>query len=150
MKPLIENGRLYIAMPPLYKLDYPNDEVRKGFVSLVGNSYFHKPSEDNDNWILEMDDMLRECDLDGVRDAFTSFLASIPYEANKDEIKIYDFWPKRSGQNVIYYKDAELHKIHPNNRVYKAETNMKFFPLNVDNISQYLEPRQPRKLGCRG
>ena len=23
MRPLIENGRLYIAMPPLYKLDYP-------------------------------------------------------------------------------------------------------------------------------
>jgi len=44
----------------VYKLDYPNDEVRKGFVSLVGNSYFRKPSEDNDNWILEMDNMLRE------------------------------------------------------------------------------------------
>ena len=29
--------------------------------------------------------MLRRCDLDGVRDAFTAFLASIPYEANKDE-----------------------------------------------------------------
>ena len=69
----------------VYKLDYPNDEVRKGFVSLIGNSYFNKPPEDSDNWILELDDMLRECDLDGVRDAFTSFLSSIPYEANKDE-----------------------------------------------------------------
>ena len=29
--------------------------------------------------------MLRECDLDGVHYAFKSFLASIPYEANKDE-----------------------------------------------------------------
>ncbi|MDO5149895.1 MAG: AAA family ATPase [Oscillospiraceae bacterium] len=69
----------------VYKLDYPNDEVRKGFVSLIGNSYFNKPPEDSDNWILDLDDMLRECDLDGVRDAFTSFLSSIPYEANKDE-----------------------------------------------------------------
>ena len=69
----------------VYKLDYPNDEVRKGFVSLIGNSYFRKPPEDNDNWILELDDMLRECDLDGVRKAFRSFLSSIPYEANKDE-----------------------------------------------------------------
>jgi hypothetical protein len=69
----------------VYKLDFPNDEVRKGFVSLIGNSYFRKPPEDNDNWIFGIDDMLRECDLDGVRDAFTSFLASIPYEANKDE-----------------------------------------------------------------
>ena len=69
----------------VYKLDYPNDEVRKGFVSLIGNSYFRSPPEDNDNWILELDDMLRECDLDGVRKAFRSFLSSIPYEANKDE-----------------------------------------------------------------
>ena len=74
----------------VYKLDYPNDEVRKGFVSLIGNSYFNKPPEDSDNWILELDDMLRECDLDGVRDAFTSFLSSIPYEANKDE-RLRDF-----------------------------------------------------------
>ena len=29
--------------------------------------------------------MLRRCDLEGVRDAVTAFLASIPYEANKDE-----------------------------------------------------------------
>lgn len=56
------------------------------------------------------------------------------YEANKDEIKVYGFWPKRLGQNVIYYKDTELDKIYPNNRVLKAETNMSFFPLNVDNI----------------
>lgn len=56
------------------------------------------------------------------------------YEANKDEIKVYGFWPKRSGRNVIYFKDAELSNIYANNRVYKAETNMNFFPLNVDNI----------------
>ena len=69
----------------VYRLDFPNDEVRKGFVSLISNSHFNKNSADTDNWIFKLDDMLRECDLDGVRDAFTSFLSSIPYEANKDE-----------------------------------------------------------------
>ena len=69
----------------MYKLDYPNDEVRRGFVSLMANSYFHTKEVDNENWIIQIDDMLRDCDLDGVRDAFTTFLASIPYEANKDE-----------------------------------------------------------------
>ena len=69
----------------MYNLDYPNDEVRRGFVSLMANSYFHTKEADNQNWIIQVDDMLRDCDLDGVRDAFTSFLASIPYEANKDE-----------------------------------------------------------------
>ena len=69
----------------MYNLDYPNDEVRRGFVSLMANSYFHTKEADNENWIIGIDDMLRDCNLDGVRDAFTAFLASIPYEANKDE-----------------------------------------------------------------
>lgn len=69
----------------MYNLDYPNDEVRRGFVSLMANSYFHTKEVDNENWIIQIDDMLRDCDLDGVRDSFTAFLASIPYEANKDE-----------------------------------------------------------------
>ena len=69
----------------LYRLDFPNDEVRKGFVSLLGNSYFNIPAVENINWVVKIDDMLRECDLDGVHEAFKSFLASIPYEANKDE-----------------------------------------------------------------
>lgn len=64
------------------------------------------------------------------------------YEANKDEIKVYGFWPKRSGQNIIYYKDTELDKIHPNNRVYKAETNTHFFPLNIDNIKDQITLNQ--------
>ena len=68
-----------------YFLDFPNNEVRKGFVTLTANSFFGKTEEQPDNWIKNLDRMLKRCDLDGVRDAFTSFLASIPYEANKDE-----------------------------------------------------------------
>ena len=68
-----------------YLLDFPNDEVRKGFVTLIANSYFKKTEDAPDNWVKNLDRMLKRCDLDGVRDAFTSFLASIPYEANKDE-----------------------------------------------------------------
>ena len=73
-----------------YILDYPNDEVRKGFVSLVSNSYLKADNASQDNWLLELNRMLRHCDLDGVRDAYTSFLASIPYEANKD-VRAKDF-----------------------------------------------------------
>lgn len=68
-----------------YKLDYPNEEVRKGFMCLMANSYFHIDAVDNQNFILQLDDMLREANLDGIRTAFTAFLSSIPYEANKDE-----------------------------------------------------------------
>ena len=69
----------------LYTLDFPNDEVRRGFAVLLANSYFRKNDADVDNAIIRISRMLRCCDLDGVRDAFTAFLASIPYEANKDE-----------------------------------------------------------------
>ncbi len=68
-----------------YMLDYPNDEVRKGFVTLMANSYFGKKVEYPENFIKNLDRMLRRSDLDGIRDAFTAFLSSIPYEANKDE-----------------------------------------------------------------
>ena len=73
-----------------YLLDFPNAEVRKGFVTLIANSYFKKTEDAPDNWVKNLDRMLKRCDLDGVHDAFTSFLASIPYEANKDE-KAKDF-----------------------------------------------------------
>ncbi len=87
----------------VYKLDFPNSEVRKGFLSLIANSYFNKQSAENDNWIFKVDDMLRESNLDGVRDAFTSFLSSIPYEANKDE-RAKDFETHFSYTFYIIFK----------------------------------------------
>ena len=74
----------YDDIDEVYKLDYPNDEVRKGFVALIANSYFRVKTA-NANWVLELNRMLRKGDLESVRDAFTAFLSSIPYEANKDE-----------------------------------------------------------------
>ena len=68
-----------------YTLDYPNVEVRKGFVALMANSYLKKDESEAAYWIVNLDRMLRCGELDEVRDAFTAFLASIPYEANKDE-----------------------------------------------------------------
>ena len=38
----------------MYTLDYPNDEVRRGFVSLMANSYFHTKEVDNENWIYAL------------------------------------------------------------------------------------------------
>ena len=74
----------YDARRQLYTLDFPNDEVRNSFVLLVSNGYFMQKEENIDNWILNLSDLFDKCDLDGIRDAFTSFLASIPYEADKD------------------------------------------------------------------
>ena len=68
-----------------YTLDYPNVEVSKGFVTLMANSYLKKDESEAAYWIVNLDRMLRRGDLEEARDAFTAFLASIPYEANKDE-----------------------------------------------------------------
>ena len=68
-----------------YTLDYPNVEVSKGFVTLMANSYLKKDESEAAYWIVNLDRMLRRGDLNEVRDAFIAFLASIPYEANKDE-----------------------------------------------------------------
>lgn len=68
-----------------YCLDYPNVEVTKGFVALMAHSYFKKPEYEISSWITSLDRMLRRGGLAEIREAFTAFLASIPYEANKDE-----------------------------------------------------------------
>lgn len=68
----------------IYTLDFPNDEVKSGFSTLIANGYLKTKEDDFDNWVFSLNRMLRRCDLNGVRDAFTSFLASIPYEADKD------------------------------------------------------------------
>ncbi len=75
----------YDKTDKVYRLDFPNDEVKSGLATLIANGYFKKDNDDLDCRILKISRMLRRCDLDGVRDAFTSFLSSIPYEANKDE-----------------------------------------------------------------
>lgn len=67
-----------------YLLDYPNDEVRKGLTMLIANGYFSKTCEPIDYWVKNLDRMLCRGDLQGIMDAYASFLASIPYEADKD------------------------------------------------------------------
>ena len=73
-----------------YLLDFPNDEVRKGFIALTANGYFKKREVETVNWIGDLSEMLYRGDLESVREAYTSFLASIPYEANKD-VRALDF-----------------------------------------------------------
>lgn len=88
---LYQSGYLTIKSYDLwsrtYKLDFPNQEVGEGFLSLVATDYL-RPAELVDNWIINVGRMLRSARLDDLRDAFTSFLASIPYEANKNQIAL--------------------------------------------------------------
>ncbi|MCQ2306788.1 MAG: ATP-binding protein [Bacteroidales bacterium] len=67
-----------------YALDFPNNEVRKGFVALLANDYCGRRN-DTKNLVLDINDMLKQCRLDDLRDALTGFFGSIPYDANYQE-----------------------------------------------------------------
>lgn len=40
-----------------YLLDFPNDEVRSGFLTLVASSYL-KPSKLTDAWVIQVVDVM--------------------------------------------------------------------------------------------
>ena len=61
-----------------FLLDFPNNEVKSGFVSLVASSYL-KPRENLQSWIRSAVIALRQGDTEQLRTLFTSFLADIPY-----------------------------------------------------------------------
>ena len=61
-----------------FLLDFPNNEVKNGFVSLVASDYL-KPREDMSGWVIDVVKSLKGCDLEQLRRLFTSFLSGIPY-----------------------------------------------------------------------
>jgi len=67
-----------------YQLDFPNNEVRNGFITLLANNYCNIKN-DPKNLVLDINDMLDECRLDDIHKTLTGFFASIPYNANYQE-----------------------------------------------------------------
>ena len=67
-----------------YTLDFPNNEVKSGFVTMIANSYFGLKSSAT-SWIDDMVDALEDGDLEQLRKLLTSFLASIPYTERRKE-----------------------------------------------------------------
>ena len=67
-----------------YLLDFPNDEVKNGFISVLANDYL-KPRKDVNNWTQDVIDALDEGNLEQFRKLLTSFLADIPYSMRRKE-----------------------------------------------------------------
>ena len=65
-----------------FKLDFPNNEVKNGLVTMVANSYL-KGREDTGNVVRNLVNALDRCDLDAFRECFDTFLASIPYDVRR-------------------------------------------------------------------
>ena len=67
-----------------FLLDYPNNEVKKGFLSLVAAGYFNT-RESVGSWIMSAVGQLKKGLIDDFRESLTSFLASIPYTMRRKE-----------------------------------------------------------------
>jgi len=67
-----------------YLLDFPNNEVKNGFVTMVAADYL-KNRTDAGSWARDVVKALRMGDLDLFYKLFTSFLAEIPYSMRRKE-----------------------------------------------------------------
>lgn len=67
-----------------FLLDYPNDEVKRGFVTLMANNYL-EPKDNIDNWIVTAISALRKGLLDDFQVHLTAFLSSIPYTMRRKD-----------------------------------------------------------------
>ena len=62
-----------------YKLDFPNEEVRQGFLAIIASDYF-KTSDSPQSWASRIIRALNSADMERLEKLFTAFFASIPYE----------------------------------------------------------------------
>jgi len=67
-----------------FLLDFPNNEVKKGFVTLVANNYLQS-DKDSGSWARDIVGALKTGDLKQVHKLLTSFLADIPYSMRRKE-----------------------------------------------------------------
>ena len=67
-----------------YLLDFPNDEVKNGFVTMTANSYL-SVREDAGSWVRSAVVALKRGELEKFKALLTSFLASIPYTVRRKE-----------------------------------------------------------------
>lgn len=65
-----------------YLLDFPNDEVRKGFLSVLAAGYLRPRHDEVTSWVADAVDLLEDGQTDALRDSFTAFLSDIPYDAH--------------------------------------------------------------------
>lgn len=67
-----------------FLLDYPNNEVKRGFLTMAAASYFNT-RERIGSWIDDTVSQLKEGRIEDFRVGLTSFLASIPYTMRRKE-----------------------------------------------------------------
>ena len=67
-----------------FLLDFPNNEVRKGFITMIATDYL-KTKDSTNGWTLDVVNALEHGDLEQFRKLLTGFLADIPYTMRRKE-----------------------------------------------------------------
>ena len=68
----------------VYRLDFPNEEVRSGMVALLASDYFSDENYSN-SWLVDVTRALRSGDIEKFKLQLTSFLANISYRFQRKE-----------------------------------------------------------------
>ncbi len=67
-----------------YLLDFPNDEVKNGFLTMITTNYL-QPKEQTDAFVLQVTNAMETGRCDELHTLFTSFFASIPYSQRRKD-----------------------------------------------------------------
>ena len=74
----------YDPLLDVYRLDFPNEEVRSGMISALASDYF-SPGNYSDSWIVDVTRTLLSGDLDKFKLQLTAFLANISYRFQRKQ-----------------------------------------------------------------
>ena len=72
----------YDLLTRTYLLDFPNNEVRQGFLTLIASNYL-KTKEEPISWVQEAFRQLNRGDVEPFCESLTAFLSSIPYDRHE-------------------------------------------------------------------
>ena len=68
----------------VYRLDFPNEEVRSGMIALLASDYFSDENYSN-SWLVDVTRALRSGDLEKFKLQLTGFLANISYRFQRKQ-----------------------------------------------------------------
>ena len=74
----------YDPMFDVYRLDFPNEEVRSGLISMLASDYFGTNSY-SDSWIVDVTRALMAGDIERFKLQLTSFLSNITYRFQRKD-----------------------------------------------------------------
>ena len=73
----------YRPMTETFLLDFPNNEVREGFLTLVASSYLKSRNDSFSSWLTDAVELLNVGEVEPFCESLTAFLASIPYDSHE-------------------------------------------------------------------